>query len=165
MDKLSTDRRHTSPCLYNGIMTREGNIYAYARMHQMDVHADRVCGSKDGLVLVVFTEEPASEARNALEKSFDAIGYDARSCAYAGLAGLEPGAVFELVEGIDPLVLVACDAQAAELCAQAARQPFPALQPTRLFGRDARAFAHLNEMLSTETDRQRVWHALKSLAR
>ena len=146
-------------------MARNGNIYAYARANQMDVHADRISGAEDGLVLIVFTEEPADEARNALEKSFDAIGYDARACAYANLDELEPGAAFELVEGIDPLVLVACDAQAAELCARAARQPFPELQPMRLFGRDARAFTHLNGMLSTETDRQRVWHALKSLAR
>ena len=145
-------------------MKSHGNIYAYSREAMLDAHAERLAGNDAGLVLVVYTEAPSEVAKNALDKSFAAIGYGNDVCLYANVDGLEAGNVFDLVEGIDPLGLIACDAKAAELCAQAVRQPFPPMQKMRLFGREARAFAQLNTMFDTETDRQAVWHMLKSMA-
>ena len=144
-------------------MAQEGNIYAQARNHVLQEHASRMRGSTSGLVLVVFTEPLTDVAENALEKSFEAIGFGTECTTYADLTGLSPEEAFALVEGVDPLALVATDETAAQLCAQAVRQPFPPSCKLRLFGREARAFANLNGMFGSEAGKQTVWHLLKSL--
>lgn len=145
-------------------MQGSGNIYAQARRSVVAKHEGRLTGNPEGLVLIVFTETLEDAAQNALVKSFDAIGLSAQSCLYAQVEGLSPQELFELLEGIDPLALIACDEQAALVCAQAARQPFPLMRKVRLFGREARAFTRLNGMFALESDRQTVWRLLKSLA-
>ena len=149
---------------YNTGMASDTNIYAYERNHTFEHYADRLEGNRDGLILVVFTEAPSDAARNALSKSFAAIGFGHDACTFALLEGLLPDEVFTLVEGVDPVALVACDAKAAGLYGQAVRQEFPVMQRTRVFGREARAFPRLNAMLETEADRQAVWHLLKTMA-
>ena len=144
-------------------MVAKGNIYAYAREQVMAQHAKRIEGSSEGLALVVFSEPLSDAARNALDKSFAAIGYDSDACTFADIGGLSADDVFDVVEGIDPLVLVATDAGAAKLYSQAVRQDFPPMRTVRVFGREARAFPKLNDMLETERDKQSVWHLLKSL--
>ena len=138
-------------------------MYGYTRSRTFETYASRLSGNKNGLALVVYTEKLTDAAKNALEKSFAAIGFDAGACTYAQLEGLAPDEVFALVEGIDPLVLVACDHDAADACSKAVRQAFPEMQRTRLFGREARAFTRLNAMLETEATRQALWHLLKTM--
>ena len=145
-------------------MAANANIYGYGRAHAFERYADRLEGNRDGIALVIFTEKPNDAAKNALEKSFAAIGFDAGACTFAYIDDLAPAEVFALVEGIDPLALVACDAKAAELYGQAVRQEFPPMRRMRLFGREARAFTQLNAMLEQEADRQAVWHLLKTMA-
>ena len=164
MDKLSSNRWHRIHLhRYNAAMKPSGDIYAFSRESILEEHAGRLEGNREGLVLVVFTEPLNDAATNALQKSFNALGYGNDANLYANIDGLSRDAVFDLVEGIDPLALVACDAKAVDLCSQAVRQPFPPMQKTRLFGREARAFAHLNTMFETEMDKQAVWHQLKSM--
>lgn len=145
-------------------MAVNANIYGYGRIRAFEKHADRLEGNRDGIALVIYTEQPSDAAKNALEKSFAAIGFDAGACTYAQIDDLMPDEIFALVEGIDPLVLVACDAKAAGLYGQAVRQEFPAMRRMRLFGREARAFPQLNALLGQEADRQAVWHLLKTMA-
>ena len=145
-------------------MAANANIYGYGRAHAFEQYSDRLEGNRDGIALVIFTEQPNDAAKNALEKSFAAIGFDAGACTYAHIDDLMPDEIFALVEGIDPLVLVACDAKAAGLYGQAVRQEFPPMRRMRLFGREARAFTQLNAMLEQEADRQAVWHLLKTMA-
>ena len=145
-------------------MAANANIYGYGRAHTFEQYADRLEGNRDGIALAIFTEQPNDAAKNALEKSFAAIGLDAGACTYAQIDNLKPDEIFALVEGIDPLALVACDAKAAGLYGQAVRQEFPTMQRMRIFGREARAFAQLNAMLEQEADRQAVWHLLKTMA-
>ena len=146
-------------------MATKGDIYAFGREQAFARFAQRVTGPGDGLVVVVYTEPLDDAATNALQKSFSALGYGTRPCTFADVGGLDPQEAFSLVEGIDPLCLVASDAAAARLCARAVRADFPLMQPVRLFGRDARGFPSLNGQLETERDRQLVWHVLKSLPR
>ena len=145
-------------------MAASANIYAYGRAHAFERYADRLEGNRDGIALAIYTEQLNDAAKNALEKSFAAIGFDAGACTFAHIDNLAPDEVFALVEGIDPLALVACDAKAAELYGQAVRQEFPPMRRMRLFGREARAFTRLNTMLEQEADRQAVWHLLKTMA-
>ena len=145
-------------------MTESNNIYAYAREQIRETHAERITGNASGVALVVFTTPLNAAATNALQKSFAAIGFGADACTFADLNGLGPEDVFDVVEGIDPVVLVAADGHAATLCAQAVAQEFPLMKNARLFGREARAFEDLNSMLGCEDDRQAVWRLLKTLA-
>jgi hypothetical protein len=145
-------------------MAANANIYGYGRARAFEQHADRLEGNRDGVVLAIFTEKPSDAAKNALEKSFAAIGFDAGVCTYAQIDDLMPDEIFALVEGIDPLALVACDAKAAALYGHAVRQEFPPMRRIRVFGREARAFPQLNAMLEQEADRQAVWHLLKTMA-
>lgn len=144
-------------------MTSKGNIYAYAREQAFRSYSDRLSGSPEGLVLVIFTTPPTDVAKDALEKSFEAIGFGQQACAFADLSGLAPGDAFDVVEGVDPIALVAADEAAAALYAQAVRKPFPMLRPVRVFGREARAFAKLNAMFETDADKQAVWRLLKTM--
>lgn len=145
-------------------MAAQGNIYSANREEAFARFGERLAGSEAGLVLIAFTQELAPEAREALDKSFAALGFGREACTYAKLEGLEPQDVFALVEGIDPLCLVAADAQAATLCSQAVRQDFPLKRALRLFGREARGFASINDMMAKPEDKQLLWHLLKSLA-
>lgn len=145
-------------------MNAQGNIYAHARDGVLAAQADRISGGETGLAMVIFTEPLTEVAENALEKSFSAIGFAPEACTYAQVEGLSPEEVFDMVEGIDPLVLVATDEMAAMLYSKAVRQDFPPLRRQRVFGREARAFPHINDMMQAEADKQTVWHLLKSLA-
>ena len=129
----------------------------------MEAHAERLSGNTAGIVLVLSTEPIAAVAESALEKGFAALGFGDGACTFAQVKGLPEGELFELVEGVDPLLLVVADADAAKLYAEAARQPLPLLGKARLFGREPRAFSHLNGMFETEADRQAVWRLLNSM--
>ena len=145
-------------------MKTSDNIYAYTRTRLFADHPERITGGSAALALVIFAEPLSDGARNALEKSLDAIGFGPDERAYACLDGLSSEDAFDTVEGLDPLVLVAADEKAANCYAAAVRQPFPLMRQVRVFGREARAFPLLNDMVQDEADKQAVWHLLKSLA-
>ena len=144
-------------------MAEQGNIYARTREQAMKDHAERLSGNSAGIVLVLFTEPIAAVAESALEKGFAALGFGEDACTFAQVKDLAETDLFNLVEGIDPLLLVVTDADAAKLYAGVVRQPLPLLGKARLFGRETRAFPHLNSMFETEADRQTVWRLLKSM--
>ena len=145
-------------------MDSPDNIYAYARNHVRSTYAERFSGGNSALALVIFTERLSETAKNALEKSFAAIGFEADERAYVDVSGLSAEEAFDVVEGADPVALVAADETAANLYAQAVRQAFPPMRRVRVFGREARAFPHINALMQEEADKQAVWHLLKSLA-
>lgn len=130
----------------------------------MDVHAKRIAGNAEGLVLAIHSLALSPAAKNALDRSFEALGYGASPCCYASLEGLGSDEVFDIVEGIDPIALVATDAGAAALYARAVSEEFPLGAAARVFGHAACAFQNLNDMLSTPEDKQMAWHLLKSLS-
>jgi hypothetical protein len=145
-------------------MNVQDNIYAHARNQVVSTYNNRVSCDDSGLALVIYTDPLSDAARNALEKSFAAIGFDADAQAFACVKDLAAERVFDIVEGIDPLVLVASDTDSAQRYAQAVRADFPLMRKVRVFGREARAFHQLNAMMDDDADKQAVWHLLKSLA-
>ena len=72
--------------------------------------------------------------------------------------------LFTVVEGLDPVVVVAADATSAELLGRAYRAGFNGLRPAKLLGRRALAFTSFESMLCSSTEKQRAWAALKQLA-
>ena len=68
-----------------------------------------------------------------------------------------------IVEGLDPVALVACDAFAAETLSAAYRTPVTLDADNRLLGRTAIIFQDFEGMMNTPADKQRAWALLKKL--
>ena len=88
-----------------------------------------------------------------------------RADGAAGDAALDGQALFLLLEGLDPLIVVAADAEAARALGAAYRQEVPLDGACRLFGRDAVAFKSFEHMLDDAQSKQAAWALLKKLPR
>ena len=124
--------------------------------------------------LALSAEPLPAVARNAIEKSLAAFGFGDDACLFATLVPRDPTveggdirldaqALFLLVEGLDPLYVIAADADSAAALAAAYRTEFPLDAPIRAFGRPAAAFADLGALLQTDAGKQKAWQVLKSL--
>ncbi len=79
--------------------------------------------------------------------------------------GIGEGELFAVVEGLDPLCVVAGDATGAQALANAYQQSVPLDAHCRLFGRDAVAFRSFESLLGSAESKQRAWALLKKLPR
>jgi len=153
---------------YNADMEHaSNNPYALSRMKMQEKYAPYISGSDTGLLVAVCCRALGDPARNALEKSAEALGYGAKAITYvqagADSRPLESTQLFELVEGLDPLFILATDDDSRELCAQTYRTPFAAFARCRLMGREARGFDNMDSLMKSAEGKQRVWAALKTL--
>lgn len=109
------------------------------------------------------------KARTAIAKSAEALGYGPAGATFLCLkeedGSLDPDQLFQAIEGLDPLCVVAVDAEAAHACAQAYRAEISPQVRCRVFGRETRAFDNLESMLESPEGKQRVWSLLKTLPR
>lgn len=76
---------------------------------------------------------------------------------------LDPVAIFSLVEGLDPLVVVALDATAASLLGATYKQDILLERAGQLFGRPLVAFSDFASHLANPDAKQRAWRLLKTL--
>lgn len=76
-------------------------------------------------------------------------------------AALGAADIFQLVEGIDPIIVIAADEEAASALSGAYRQAVPLDSHLRLFGRHCVAFRSFERMLETERGKQLAWALLK----
>ena len=118
--------------------------------------------------LLVLSETPLGDAAlEALEKSAASLEFGAAPLARVvvetdeGKLGAED--VRTIVEGLDPVALVACDAFAAETLSAAYRTPVTLDADNRLMGRTAVIFQDFEGMMNTPADKQRAWALLKKL--
>ena len=111
-------------------------------------------------------------AQDAIEKSLSALGYGQDVCTYATLLPhdtdesemeLDPQALFLLVEGLDPLCVIAADAAATQALGRAYRTEFTLDSPIRAFGRPAVSFHDLTSLLTTNEGKQKAWHIFKGI--
>lgn len=152
------------------------SAYGAGAVEIAELFADYLEGGAERLAFALSSQRVDDVSRNAIEKSLASFGYPAESCTYAtmlpqnpnvegGDIPLDPQALFTLIEGLDPLLVIATDADAATALAQAYRIEFPAVEaaPARVFGRPAAIFQNLPTLLQTESGKQKAWRALKSL--
>ncbi len=159
-------------------------------MGTLAVYGDFVEGTGNELLLVASTRALGGAAREALEKSAAALGYGARGCAYVvaavggaadggaaapGLADAADGApepagtalgardLLSVVEGLDPLAIVAADADAASLLGRAYRCEIALDAATRVMGRTVAAFRRFEDLLETPEEKQKAWALLKKM--
>lgn len=165
------------------------NIYSYAADLAADAFAPYVDvpSGEPGQVLacIVSGEALSAPAATALTSAVSALGYGTRTCAFValcavdGLPPLDAHALFTLIEGLDPLLIIGADAESVRLLSQAYRAELPALPisegtaspksaarpAARLLGRDAVGFSSFESMLEDPDAKQRAWAHLKKLPR
>ena len=148
------------------------NIYEVTARDTLELYGYFVEGDGGQSVLVVSGgPTPLSpRARVALNSSMERLGYGVEACAFALIAlpndaQLGANDIFTLIEGLDPLLVVASDASAGRALAQAYRAKLNLDETTRLLGRPALVFASFEAMLDSESERQRAWALMKAVAR
>lgn len=145
-----------------------GNMYEIAAREAGELFAAHLSGSTLPLACVISEQPLSDQARGALASSMRRLGYG-DACAFVTLEGtdarLDASSLFPLIEGLDPVCLVAADDAAAQLLSQAYRAPVPDNQASRLLGRTCIAFASFEGMLETPQKKQIAWALLKKLGR
>ena len=142
-----------------------GNKYEVALDETWELFGQCMSGSRAGLACAVSSEPLSDTAVNALESSLAALGYGRDACTYATTDGLDEQALFVLLEGLDPLCIIAADGKSAALLGQAYRCSVPSGKATRLLGRTTVAFLDFESLLANAQDKQIAWALLKKLPR
>ncbi len=144
----------------------KSNIYEANGRAVLDLYSDYVSENGSMLVCVVSAQALSAGARNATESSMTALGYG-KGQTFVVLTvddvALSSQDLFSLIEGVDPLVVIATDAPAAAALSHAYRADVAPGCACRLFGRDAIAFRDLESMLATPEDKQRAWALFKKI--
>ena len=148
--------------------------YGAAEREIGELFADYLEGGGKNPAVALGARPLSPEARNAIDKSLEAFGYPQRACTYASLTpvddtaegsdlALDAHALFLLVEGLDPLFVIAADSASVAALGQAYRTSFPLDAPIRVFGRPSAAFSNLDTLLETPQGKQKAWRIMKSL--
>lgn len=154
----------------------QSNIYGAGAASIFELFGDYVEGDAGRVALVLASRRPCGASLIALDKSLAAFGYgtDAFSIATiepldtsveGGDIALDPQALFLLVEGLDPLLLICADADAVSLACAAYRSQFEHDAPARVLGRPAVMFRDLDDLMESDAGKQKAWKLLKSLPR
>ena len=149
-------------------------MFSVARESVLDKYAPFLQASSTTcsyLFAVVSGESLSETARAAFSSSAEALGYGKAGCFFITLNGqrsLEPKEAFELIEGIDPLVMVVADKAAANVLSLAYRtaegpRVIEPLKVQAILGRDSVVFDSFEGMLGTAAAKQRAWALLKKL--
>ena len=141
------------------------SAYGASAREISELFADYLEGDANRPAFALSSQELDNDSRNAIEKSLEAFGYPPESCTFATTGELDTQAIFLLVEGLDPLFVIATDRDATAALSQAYRTDFPPDSPIRVAGRPAVTFADLHSLMATPETKQRAWKLLKSLPR
>ena len=76
-------------------------------------------GAHAGLCCVISSESLSEAAEKALDSSLAALGYGHDACTFVAPGDLDQQALFVLIEGLDPICIVAADGKSAALLGQA----------------------------------------------
>ena len=144
-----------------------GNIFGAPLRETIDFFSDFIQGTSGGYALYLSQSHPTDAAFTAVDNSLAALGYGKGACCFAAISvdgiNLDPDAVRTLIEGLDPVILIAADAQANAVLSQAYRASITANAPLRLMGRSGVTFENFEQMISTPDGKQRAWALLKTL--
>ena len=140
-------------------------MYEVALDEAWELFAEHLDGARSALVCVASGSGSSERSRAALNSAMASLGYGSGACTFAAVEGLDDQALFLLVEGLDPLCLIATDSTAAAALGRAYRCEVPLGKPGRAFGRRVVAFRDFDAMLDDGQDKQIAWALLKKLPR
>ena len=140
------------------ISSVKSNIFEVTGESVLMLYGSHLTGAPTSTLLVLSETPLGDAALEALEKSAASLEFGAAPLARVvvetdeGKLGAED--VRTIVEGLDPVALVACDAYRAPVTLDA---------DNRLLGRTAVIFQDFEGMMNTPADKQRAWALLKKL--
>ena len=143
----------------------------------------------EGSVCIISSSALSNVAFTALEKAVSTLGLNTNAVVFVNLypdfsdaedaedsedvyndvqaktGELSAADLFELVEGVDPMCVVATDKTAVQAMANAYRHPINLDRMNRVFGRNVAAFTSFDEMLMSKAQKSEAWSILKKLTR
>ncbi len=142
--------------------------YAFERLRVLKEFQPFCQGGGAGLFVALSTRAPSDSMHDALTKSAAALRWGSDGITFISRNGtdgdsLTDDALYQLIEGFDPICLVICDTESAAACASAYHLSSPIDPRYRLAGRCVRVFDDLEAQLETEHGRESVWGELKTL--
>lgn len=143
------------------------NTYALPLEESWELFGAWLDGPRQATVLVVSSGRMSDLARNALERTFEALGWGDEPCTFLSWPPEMPdgSALFTAVEGLDPSVIVIADQTVGDLLGTFCRCPVSYDAHARFFGRECCAFRSFEKMLETSQLKQAAWACLKMLPR
>lgn len=149
------------------IFSVNSNMFEVTGESVLMLYGSHVTGAPTSTLLAISATALSETAREALEKSAASLEFGAAPLALVTMETAEGkfGAedVRTIVEGLDPVALVATDASAAETLSAAYRTPVTLDEANRLLGRTAVIFQDFEALMKTPADKQRAWALLKKL--
>ena len=145
------------------------NIYAFDAASVLEKYPHFVHGDANCTILVVSKQKLGETARDAICKSVDRLGFGVDACAWVVLSSSEADGklssddLLEMIEGIDPVSIVACDAASLDSVGRAYGLELEADAVDRARGRSVIAFNDFERMLNDKDSKQRAWSLLKKL--
>lgn len=150
----------------DGTASDDGGIYGYAARSVLTKYAPFVEGNALDSLLVLSASPLEAAARSAICASAERLGYGRDGCSWAWISpepGLAGESLKELVEGLDPIAIIATDPSALSALAQAYGA---AAEPNSISRMNGRAVVGLNEfetMLENDDAKQLAWRLMKQL--
>ena len=126
------------------------------------------------ITLILSMRPLGKPARTAIDNSLVALRLGDGGRIYATLLPihaevegadipLDAQSLFLLVEGLDPLRIIASDQASSKLLADAYRTPLPPDASVRIFGRPSAVFRNLERLIETDSGKQKAWALFKTL--
>lgn len=154
------------------IYSVNSNMYEVNAADVLEAYGEFIDGTPQAVILVLSARPLPPRAVDALRASFASFGYSEESCAWVTLENTDPafrgvtlGApeTMNVVEGLDPLIIVAADTQSTETLRLAYHADIPLDAASRLLGRPIAAFRDFAGMLGNEKTKHEAWSSLKQL--
>lgn len=148
----------------------------HASLHERIVNAHisafggGYCGPANAPAVILYSGSPSEQQRHALVASFEQLGYQEGALGWinidaAGEGEPAPDLLFNLIEAIDPLCVVALNHAATAQLSRSYHAPLSLETRGLLLGRECRCFENFEALLATEAGKRKAWGLLKTLPR
>ncbi|MCD8316282.1 MAG: hypothetical protein LUB61_02610 [Eggerthellaceae bacterium] len=144
------------------------NIFELQAQSVMDAYGSYLDADPNLTMLIVCSNSLAPVAKDALASSAERLGYGRNAigiCMLTDGSGhdLNPDELMTIVEGLDPIAVVATDREAAELLGKAYRLKLATDDINRAMGRSVVAFYDFEKMMNSSPSKQKAWALLKRI--
>lgn len=146
------------------------NIYDYNARQILDRFQDHVIGDPNSTVLVISTNDVNDLVEKAIDNSVRRLGLEDGPSTWVKLAGngkdaseIDPEDLLTIIEGMDPVVLIALDAKSSDALSRTYRQELKLDDMNSIRGRRSAIFKDFPKMLEDDSQKQIAWAVLKRL--
>lgn len=152
--------------------TDEGSIYEYEARMTLMLYGDFVEGDAGSVLAIVSEHKLPLDAVNALRASADRLGYGREGCAWVVMRTESEGGGQErlgdqdlrtIIEGIDPISVIATDSSSTRSISRAYGVEVPTNSVGRMNGRRFVGLGDFPLMLQEDGSKRRAWRLLRSL--